>query len=127
MKAKIRLSILLICIALLISAAAFADCEFTFNANGRTYHVTHVPSDFEWYMMPHQGEPEYDFLNPSKEYIEFNNAYKAAISQHRATCPYQNNLGDERIPMPLIYGGAALAAVAILVVHTKRKALRAVN
>ena len=123
MNKKLRISIIVLCIVLLVSAFAFADqvCKFTFTANGRTYHVTHNPSDFEWYMMPNEGQPKHDVLNPSKEYIEFYNAYQAALNHHRATCPYQHNLGDARVPMPLLYGGAVLALAAIILVYSLRK------
>ena len=131
MKTYIRFCLALILTVLLIASAALADstCTFTFTALGKTYQGYHeIRGNSSSYRVPNRvmdTSPSFDWI--TSEYAIYSAAERAAIEKHAAVCPYTHNLGDERVPMALIYGGAALAVIAILVVHKKRKSLRAVN
>lgn len=125
MKTNIRFCLALILVVLLIASAALADstCTFTFTALGRTYQGYHeIRGNNSNYRVPNSPSGWW-----TTETLSYSAAESAAIKQHAAVCPYTHNLGDDRVPMALIYGGAALAVVAILVVHKKRRALRDVN
>ena len=125
MKTNIRFCLALILVVLLIASAALADstCTFTFTALGRTYQGYHeIRGNNSNYRVPNSPSGWW-----TTETLSYSAAESAAIKQHAAVCPYTHNLGDDRVPMALIYGGAALAVVAILVVHKKRKSLRAAN
>ena len=126
MKTYIRFCLALILAILLIASTALADstCTFTFTALGKTYQGYHeIRGNNSNYRVP--NSPSGGWW--TTETLSYSAAESAAIKQHAAVCPYTHNLGDDRLPMNLIYGGAALVAVAILVVHKKRKSLRAVN
>ena len=131
MKTHIRFCLALILVVLLITSTALADsiCSFTFTSQGRTYHVYHrhdgKTSQFD---IPDKMTLPFNDMAyfPGREYYAYLEDRDAAIERHTAVCPYTHNLGDDRVPMGLIYGGAALAVVAILVVHKRRKSLRAV-
>lgn len=132
MKTNIRFCLALILVVLLITSTALADsiCSFTFtSASGITYQgYHHIEGNHSWFEVPNRVQdrsPSFDWI--TQEYAIYQAAESAAIEKHAAVCPYMHNLGDDRVPMALIYGGAALAVVAILIVHKKRKSLRAVN
>lgn len=132
MKTNIRFCLALILVVLLITSTALADsiCSFTFtSASGITYQgYHHIEGNHSWFEVPNRVQdrsPSFDWI--TQEYAIYQAAESAAIEKHAAVCPYMHNLGDVRVPMPLLYGGAALAVVAILIVHKKRKSLRAVN
>ena len=125
MKTNIRFCLALILTVLLIASAALADstCTFTFTALGKTYQGYHeIRGNSSNYRVPNSPSGWW-----TTETLSYSAAESAAIKKHAEVCPYTHNLGDNRVPMALIYGGAALAAVAILVFHKKRKSLRAVN
>ena len=121
MKTNIRFILALILAVLLITSAALADstCTFTFTALGRTYQGYHeIRGNSSNYRVPNSPSGWW-----TTETLSYSAAESAAIEKHAAVCPYTHNLGDDRVPMTLIYGGAALAVVAILVVHKKRRSL----
>lgn len=132
MKTKLRFFLALILAVLLITSTALADsiCSFTFtSASGITYQgYHHIEGNHSWFEVPNRVQdrsPSFDWI--TQEYAIYQAAESAAIEKHAAVCPYMHNLGDARVPMPLLYSGAALAVVAILIVHKKRKSFRAVN
>ena len=125
MKTNIRFCLALILVILLVASAALADsiCTFTFTALGRTYQGYHeIRGNNSNYRVPNSPSGWW-----TTETLSYSAAESAAIKKHAEVCPYTHNLGDDRVPMPLLYGGAALAVVAILIVHKKRKSFRAVN
>ena len=134
MKTYIRFCLALILAILLIASTALADttCSYSFTSQGKIYNATHHIKNGDvynsYYTVPNPvRDTDIGFDHPSQAYLIYNQDASNAWWRHLATCPYNHNLGDERVPMALIYGGAALAVVAILVVHKKRKSLRAAN
>ena len=125
MKTNIRFCLALILTVLLIASAALADstCTFTFTALGKTYQGYHeIRGNSSNYRVPNSPSGWW-----TTETLSYSAAESAAIKKHAEVCPYTHNLGDNRVPMELIYGGTALAVVAILVVHKRRKTLQAAN
>ena len=134
MKTKIGCLLVICLIAMLFMSAAFADttCSYSFTSQGKIHYAVHYVKNGDVYNSYYTvSNPVRDtsigFDNPSLEYRIYEDDAINAWRQHLAVCPYAHNLGDARVPMPLLYSGAALAVVAILIVHKKRKSFRAVN
>ena len=126
MRTKIGCLLVICLIAMLFISAAFADsiCSFTFtSASGITYQgYHHIEGNHSWFEVPNRVQdrsPSFDWI--TQEYAIYQAAESAAIEKHAAVCPYMHNLGDARVPMPLLYGGAVLALAAIILVYSLRK------
>ncbi len=127
MKAKLRFSMAIILIVLMLSQVAFAaTCDITFTSNGVTHYAIHHTEGTGWFeVLNPVRDTSTSFNNESEEYIAYSQAYTIATEQHLATCPYYNyDLGDESIPMALLYGGVVLVAISAIIVHQKRKGIQ---
>lgn len=129
MRTKIGCLLVICLIAMLFMSAAFADttCSYSFTSQGKTYYAVHDVKNSYYTVSNPLRNTHIDFTNSSLEYRIYEDDAFKAWRQHLAVCPYAHNLGDVRVPMPLLYSSAALAVVAILIVHKKRKSFRAVN
>ena len=126
MKEKLRFSFVLVLLALMFVQVAFAsNCEFTFSANGKTYYAIHHATDGYYECLNREPDTSPNFNDPSPEHLAYSLAFDDAKDQHHAACPYVNgrDLGDESVPMTLLCGGMALAAVSAILVHRKRKSI----
>ena len=122
MKNKLRFALAFVLLALMLTQVAFAaNCEFTFTANGKTYYAIHNTAEGYYQCLNPEKDTSPRFNDPSAEYLAYDNAFYAAKVQH--TCPYQD-LGDESIPMALLYGSVVLVAISAIIVHQKRKRIQ---
>ena len=118
-----RLILAFIVMVFMFSQVAFAaNCDFTFTANGKTYYATHHATDGYYECFNPEPDTSPSFNDPSPEHLAYSLALDAAKDQHHAACPYVSSaeLGDESVPMTLLYGGVVLAAISAIIVHQKR-------
>lgn len=123
MRRMMKIALAFVIMILMFSQVAFAaNCEFTFTANGKTYYVIHNTAEGYYQCLNPEKFAIQTFNNPSDEDIAWERALDAAKDQHHAVCPYVNggDLGDENVPMTLLYGGVVLAAISAIIVHQKR-------
>lgn len=124
MKAKlIPAAVILLAVVIVTQAALASTCSFTFESGGVTYHaIHHVDSQGSWFEVTDgMADTSASFDNPSAAYVAYENALYAATAAHVASCPYMHHdLGDDSAPLLLLCAGAALAAIAAVIVHRKR-------
>ena len=123
MRRMMKIALVFVIMVLMCSQVAFAaSCDFTFTANGKTYYAIHNVTEGYYECLNPEKDTSPSFNDPSPEYLAYSLAFDAAKYQHHATCPYVNgsDLGDENVPMTLLYGGVVLAAISAIIVHQKR-------
>ena len=123
MRRMTRIALAFVIMILMFSQVALAaNCEFTFTANGKTYYGIHNTAEGYYQCLNRELYAIQTFNNPSDEDIAWERAWDAAKDQHHAACPYVSggDLGDENVPMTLLYGGVVLAAISAIIVHQKR-------
>lgn len=124
MKAKLIPAVIILFAAMILTHTALAStCSFTFESGGVTYRITHhVDSEGSWFRTENPMQdtsPRFD--DYTSEYVAFLDAESAAKNAHLAGCPYMgHDLGDDSAPLSLLCAGAALAAIAAVIVHRKR-------
>lgn len=123
MRRMMKITLVFIVMVFMFSQVAFAaNCDFTFTANGKTYYATHHATDGYYECFNPEPDTSPSFNDPSPEHLAYSLAFDAAKAQHHAVCPYVNggDLGDENVPMTLLYSGVVLAAISAIIVHQKR-------
>lgn len=123
MSRMMKIALVFVTMVLMCSQVAFAaNCEFTFTANGKTYYAIHNSAEGYYQCLNPEPDTSLSFNDPSPEHLAYSLALDNAKAQHHAACPYVSggDLGDQSVPMALLYGGVVLVAISVIIVHKKR-------